>query len=421
MANKTLIGCAAALLVAGGAVGGNMYAAKKLEHAYRNNFNLDDKRLAVTVSEFNMGAMSGSAKWSAAITPDLCSPDASLSAISEDTISLGLSGYTIRSKISVKNPDTGKLYHLFDAETQKSWFGGTHTDITAKDTLTEDGAKAEWQADAHFDVKSNANGHSLSNLSVNVPRFALDLPNGEGSFLLENAVLKSDGGAPSLAAMQSGKGLLTVQSFSVKAQQDGKPFSVGISDLQINSSQTVGKDKFDAEAGYAIGAIKVSGGDKDFAFEQMKLNFGVKGLDAAVFAKLVPLMEQQAQRCVRPEEIAKVTKENALSALNTGFTLESKGNQIRLGNSGAKADGELVFSPAKAASTDEWFQQVQQHMKYKAEASVDKQFLREAAKIIGSSMGQPMPEEELEKNINMLAQTPFAEDQGDKIVWKVQQ
>ena len=57
MANKTLIGCAAALLVAGGAVGGNMYAAKKLEHAYRNNFNLDDKRLAVTVSEFNMGAM----------------------------------------------------------------------------------------------------------------------------------------------------------------------------------------------------------------------------------------------------------------------------------------------------------------------------------------------------------------------------
>ena len=60
-------------------------------------------------------------------------------------------------------------------------------------------------------------------------------------------------------------------------------------------------------------------------------------------------------------------------------------------------------------------------MKYKAEASVDKQFLREAAKIIGSSMGQPMPEEELEKNINMLAQTPFAEDQGDKIVWKVQQ
>lgn len=73
--NKALTGSLIGIvLIGGGLAGGSYYMGSRLEDSYRNSFNLNDKRFAVTLKDFSMGPLSGKAAWTGEITPDLCDP-----------------------------------------------------------------------------------------------------------------------------------------------------------------------------------------------------------------------------------------------------------------------------------------------------------------------------------------------------------
>ena len=71
MNKKNLVAAVVGVLVVGGA-SGQMYATHKLKSSYQNNFDIQDKRLNVDVTQFDMGLVSGKAQWNAEIVPDLC-------------------------------------------------------------------------------------------------------------------------------------------------------------------------------------------------------------------------------------------------------------------------------------------------------------------------------------------------------------
>ena len=145
MNKKTLIASAVGIALVG-AVGGNIVAGKKLESAYHNSFDVQDKRFKVNVSEFNMGMLSGSAKWTGEITADLCHPEYRPVFRSEDTITRGLTGYTVVSKIYAQNPDSPKETHLFDIRSQTTWSGNIDSEITIPaNSFTENSGTLAWE------------------------------------------------------------------------------------------------------------------------------------------------------------------------------------------------------------------------------------------------------------------------------------
>ena len=325
MNKKTLIAGAVGIALVG-AVGGNIVAGKKLESAYHNSFNVQDKRFKVNVSEFNMGMLSGSAKWTGEITADLCHPEYRPVFRSEDTITRGLTGYTVVSKIYAQNPDSPKETHLFDIRSQTTWSGNIDSEITIPaNSFTENSGTLAWESiTAAFTLKNGKDGREVHNLKINIPGITLKDPKFNGA--IKNASYQAD--QLTFAMLASGKASGKVESVTF-SMAGSNPFEMSLNNLESSADVAIHNGKLVYTSSSKLGDFSLQGNPQQHVkLEQIRYNLSMKDLDAKAFEILADLFKAQSQRCVPAAESEKAFQEFLKALLQSGGAFESKDNQI---------------------------------------------------------------------------------------------
>ncbi|MGF6148463.1 Bacterial protein of uncharacterised function (DUF945) [Kingella potus] len=393
MNKKTLIAGAAGIALAG-MVGGNIAADKKLESAYQNSFNVQDKRFKANVSAFNMGAMSGSAKWTGELTADLCSPETKYSFRSEDTIKRGLGGYNVVSKIYVKNPDSGQETYLFDINSRTTWGGSINSEIVVPaNSISEKQSTFAWeQATAAFTLKKEQDGMHISDIKVRIPAITLKDP--KFNLALKNISYHAD--TISFSGIAAGKTGGKVESLTF-AETKSKPFEISLNNLESEAEVAVKGGKLLYTTSSKLDNVSFQGNK----LEQIRYNLSVKDVDAQPFEKLSSVLKEAGQRCVPYSENANAMEEFAKALMQTGGTIESKDNQILFNGSKASAQWEAVIPPnvLQGNMTGEQIQELVKQAKSQGEVRIDKQFVRESYKALAGVTGTPADAGKIEQGV----------------------
>ena len=403
MNKKTLIASAVGIALVG-AVGSNVLAGKKLESAYQNNFNIQDKRFKVQLAEFNMGVLSGSANWTGEIAADLCQPEYRPVFRSEDTITRGLTGYTIVSKIYAKNPNSQQETYLFDIRSKTTWSGDIDSEIIIPaNTFTENNGTIAWEAiSAAFTLKSGKDGRELHNLKIKIP--SITFKDSQFNGAIKNVSYQAD--SFNFAMLAAGKASGKIESITFSATGD-TPFEFSLSNLESSADTAIKSGKLVYTGTSKLDELSFKGKpQQNVKLEQIRSNLSMKDVDAKAFEILANLFKAQGERCVSADESKKAAEEFVKVLLQSGGAFESKGNQIVLNNSKATMqwEGSLPGNVVSEKMTEEQIEELAKQIKAQGEVRIDKKFIREAYKTSMNFSGAPMDDAQLEQAVQGVEQ-----------------
>lgn len=409
----TLVGIA---ILGGGAVGGSVYADKKLKQDfYFQNNPKADKRLKIMLKEFDMGVTSGKASWTGEFTPDLCNTEDKLSLRGEDVITRGLSGYNMKSKLYLVG-ENGKEFLLFNGDTDISWAGGFNSKLTAPASSyqnNEEGIKVTWDA-----VTSNISGgkadqrYYLSKFDFDLPSVSMqNIAAEEGKFLVQMNNLKysTDTIMGQAVKPQNGTAIFSLGSFKVESSN----FNLKANNVKSESEQTVKDGKVTFVSRNTIGDIEVN----QAKFDRIQQNFSLQDLNGEAVERANAFLAREGQECLSPEQSQAEIKEIAKLLLKSGIKVDSKGNQIYLDDSMAKADADASLPPITYENDQQLEQAVMEKLKYNAAVEVDKKFIEGILKLM-AVYGIGDGSTDVEATVKELATALDGEVTTDKLIVK---
>ena len=409
----TLVGIA---ILGGGAVGGSVYADKKLKQDFYFQSNSKaDKRLKITLKEFDMGVMSGKASWTGEFIPDLCHTEDKFSLRGEDVITRGLSGYNMKSKLYLVG-ENGKEFLLFNGDTDISWAGGFNSKLTAPASSyqnNEEGIKVTWDA-----VTSNISGgkadqrYYLSKFDFDLPSVSMqNIAAEEGKFLVQMNNLKysTDTLIGQAVKPQNGTAIFSLGSFKVESPD----FNLKVNNVKSESEQTVKDGKFTFASRNTIGVIEVN----QAKFDRIQQNFSLQDLNGEAVERANAFLEREGQECLSPEQSQTEIKEIVKLLLKSGLKVDSKGNQIYLDGSMAKADADASLPPIAYENDQQLEQAMMEKLKYNAAVEVDKKFIEGILKLM-AVYGIGDGSTDVEATVKELATALDGEVTTDKLIVK---
>lgn len=409
----TLVGIA---ILGGGAVGGSVYADKKLKQDFYFQSNSKaDKRLKITLKEFDMGVMSGKASWTGEFIPDLCHTEDKFSLRGEDVITRGLSGYNMKSKLYLVG-ENGKEFLLFNGDTDISWAGGFNSKLTAPASSyqnNEEGIKVTWDA-----VTSNISGgkadqrYYLSKFDFDLPSVSMqNIAAEEGKFLVQMNNLKysTDTIMGQAVKPQNGTAIFSLGSFKVESSN----FNLKANNVKSESEQTVKDGKVTFVSRNTIGDIEVN----QAKFDRIQQNFSLQDLNGEAVERANAFLEREGQECLSPEQSQTEIKEIVKLLLKSGLKVDSKGNQIYLDGSMAKADADASLPPIAYENDQQLEQAVIEKLKYNAAVEVDKKFIEGILKLM-AVYGIGDGSTDVEATVKELATALNGEVTADKLIVK---
>ncbi len=409
----TLVGIA---ILGGGAVGGSVYADKKLkQNFYFQSNSKADKRLKITLKEFDMGVMSGKASWTGEFIPDLCHTEDKFSLRGEDVIMRGLSGYNMKSKLYLVG-ENGKEFLLFNGDTDISWAGGFNSKLTAPASSyqnNEEGIKVTWDA-----VTSNISGgkadqrYYLSKFDFDLPSVSMqNIAAEEGKFLVQMNNLKysTDTIMGQAVKPQNGTAIFSLGSFKVESSN----FNLKANNIKSESEQTVKDGKVTFISRNTIGDIEVN----QAKFDRIQQNFSLQDLNGEAVERANAFLAREGQECLSPEQSQAEIKEIAKLLLKSGLKVDSKGNQIYLDGSMAKADADASLPPIAYENDQQLEQAVMEKLKYNAAVEVDKKFIEGILKLM-AVYGIGDGSTDVESTVKELATVLDGEVTADKLIVK---
>lgn len=414
--NKTLIATVVAVSLAGvGAFGAATYGDKKIAAFYDGSI-IKDKRLQIN-GKSDMGLMNGTATWTATITPDLCSPSEHFKLRGEDKISRSLTGYQIESKVYVQHKDSGEEWFLLNANSDLAWSGnGTvkYTIPAAEHKLGRRGLMMSWaEITASMKLKPNDKaGLQAADWQFNAPE--VKLKDGDGAqLLLQNISSKLDGTFD--ASTGDATSEVALGKLLLQAKKSGENVVFELDNLRQIGVQSGTEQALGLRLQTTADSVRY----QNNTFTHFKFNTELKGLSQAAWQKWVDLNKRQGQECIKRRDEMQEMEQIVLLALKNGFTVDSKGNEVRLnGNHKATLDMAANFAAGEYANRQEAMRGMMDKVQYSLNAVVDKPLLDSLGLL--NQGGVPMSDEDLDM---MLAQVPApfkAMREGQTIKFSVQ-
>lgn len=421
--NKGILAASVAAVLAAGAVGGSVYADKKVKDIYdaQGTFAQADKRIKLSNSEVEMGLGGGSGKWTATYTPDLCSPDLHFTLRGEDEIKRGLSGYTILSKIYFV-PQDGQEIFIADSESSIGWGGGLKVKLTvpAGSHNLEQKLQLVW-AQAEMDVAMSERDYQgqkryfVDSYEAKIPE--IHAQDGE-SFQFKLSNVRYRGDAPFQAGLiKSGKEEFDTESLMIQSPA----FNVVLKQLSSSSHLDVGSDSLSGKSEFKLDSLQFAGRDAQFengtlvngqSYQNARLNTAVKGLDKAALQQFADLLVRQSQSCVQADELEQSARQIVIAAAQKGLNLASEGSQVELDGSKVTFDGSLNL-PAGNYSEQQLSNQLLDLIQYQMKLVAEKVFLQKSGLL--ERNGHTVSDEELQQFAQQLPPPLKLDVQADKV------
>lgn len=417
---KSIIATVVGIAALGGAtIGGGIYADNKLKQEYYLQNSPDaDKRVKITLDKFDMGLTSGKVSWKGDIIPDLCNQSEKFSLRGEDTITRVLSGYTIQTKLYVIGMDNKEIFQL-DGSTELSWGGELAGKLTVPaGSRTIDSIETKWET-ATLAVKGHKSDHQyyLDNFNFEWPNITIstpDKPDNPGfKFNLKNVKYQTDMEKGETTAVRNGTSIFSLDSVTFK--MDNQAFDFAVDKMKVEGKQTAKDNKYTMLGHSAVENFRIN----NIKFDRINYNFNLYDINGEGIDRFNNFSNRQSKECVdvNSPETQKELMEIAKAFLKTGIRFDSKGNQIYLNDSAAKADVDAALPPIEYQNDEQLKQDIISKLKYNVSAEIDKTFISEVLKL-ASQYDATIKESDLESTVKEIATALNAEITQDKLIIK---
>ena len=313
--------------------------------------------------------------------------------------------------------ENGKEFLLFNGDTDISWAGGFNSKLTAPASSyqnNEEGIKVTWDA-----VTSNISGgkadqrYYLSKFDFDAPSVSMENIKAaeEGKFLVQMNNLKysTDTLIGQAVKPQNGTAIFSLGSFKVESPD----FNLKVNNVKSESEQTVKDGKFTFASRNTIGDIEVN----QAKFDRIQQNFSLQDWNGEAIERANAFFEREGQECLSPEQSQAEMKEIVKLLLKSGLKVDSKGNQIYLDGSMAKADADASLPPIAYENDQQLEQAVMEKLKYNAVVEVDKKFIEGILKLMAVyRIGDGSTD--VETTVKELATALDGEVTADKLIVK---
>ena len=186
-----------------------------------------------------------------------------------------------------------------------------------------------------------------------------------------------------------------------------------VNNVKSESEQTIKDGKFTFASRNTIGDIEVN----QAKFDRIQQNFSLQDLNGEAVERANAFLEREGQECLSPEQSQTEMKEIVKLLLKSGLKVDSKGNQIYLDGSMAKADADASLPPIAYENDQQLEQAVIEKLKYNAAVEVDKKFIEGILKLM-AVYGIGDGSTDVEATVKELATVLDGEVTADKLIVK---
>lgn len=407
--SKLTWGVGSIVVLATAVIGGNLYADKSLTSYYqqyqKSNF------MSIQYKNFNMGAMQGSADWTAEFTLDPCKPKDVLILSGTDAIKRSWNGYHIESLIHLKQGNgvfQALMKQPLTAQTKIDWLGKMRTSL-----VTPVYEKNEADIQTRIDpmtftmlAKSKDDRFDVLNVKFQIPNMTVN--DKLGQMHMRDLEFESNQGLNT--ALNEGEtrlNIASIQRTDRNVQQFGSGELKGFA-LRVNTQLDKNKVGFDTQV--KIDEMTMY---KTPSFHDFEMNFKLAALNRQKVQNFFDLLEKSSAACIAKEELNQDVVSSFLAIVNDGFAFESQNNQIKVGEGYAKASLTGKVMPGHQSSFESLLKMAPSLVEYQANLEYDKQIMKTIMKNYLQQGGKTLSDQELEQMLNGMQQTLQAKREGD--------
>ncbi|ENU80186.1 hypothetical protein F975_01941 [Acinetobacter sp. ANC 3789] len=420
---KKIIAVAVGGIFASSVVGANFYADHRLNDYYNQKQAVEHPLIQKQDSQVKMGLWSGDANWSYKIVPDPCKPQDFVVIKGVDHIKRSWNGYHIQSDVNfdLKGKDAAtyqwllKNQSFMKLDSQLNWFGTVNVKVTSPSVdQQKDDFQIVWNGiNGTLKLKKEDGKYRVTQADLKMPGFTMR--NGNNYMSLQSMQFKADQGFLG-QELNSGKTEFSIQKMILLDQTSRLKKNVELDKLQLTTEADVQEKETSVKANWSIDQMQID----DKKLKNIKLNFNLIGLDTHALQEFIQLANSNNKACsfearqVQQQQL----NQQMLKIAAHGFSYESKGNQIELGQSKLTADlqGKLVAN--QYADMQEFRTKAPMSAQFQANASMDKQFLRNMMNLSGK-MPSGVSDQDYDRALPQIVQMGHGKMNGDKIDFAV--
>ena len=407
--SKIIWGLGGFVVLATAAIGGNLYADKSLNSYYQQNQKTN--LVSMQYKNFNMGAMQGSADWTAQLSFDPCKPKDVLMLTGTDEIKRSWNGYHIESKINLQQGNEvfqKILKQPLTAQTKIDWLGVVHSSLTTP-VFEKNDADIQTRIDSmtfKMDAKSKGNQLEILNAKLQIPNMTVS--DKLGHVQMREVEFETTQGLNS--TFDEGKTQLNIASIK-RTDRDVQQFGSGeFKDFVLVMNTGIDKQTVNFDTQLNIKEVVMH---KIPTFQKLQMNFNLKALNKQKVQDFFDLLEKNSEVCIAKEELSQELANSLLSIVNEGFTFESQNNQIKLGEGFAKAGLSGKVMPGHQSSFASLVKMAPSLVEYQANVEYDKQIMKTLMSNYLQQGSKTLSDQELEQMLNGMQQAMQAKRDGD--------
>ena len=407
--SKLIWGLGSLVVLATAAIGGNLYADKSLNSYYQQNQK--NNLVSIQYKNFNMGAMQGSADWTAQFNFDPCKPKDVLMLSGTDEIKRSWNGYHIESKIHLQQGNEAfqrMLKQPLNAQTKIDWLGVVHSSLTIP-VFEKNDADIQTRIDPmtfRLDAKSKDNQLKILNAKLEIPNMTVS--DKLGHLEMREVAFETSQGLNS--TFDAGKTQLNIASIKRTDRNVRQLGSGEFKDFALVMNTDIDKHTVNFDTQLNIKEVVMP---KIPTFQKLQMNFNLKALNKQKIQTFFDLLEKNSEVCVAKDELSQELADSFLSIINEGFIFESQNNQIKLGESYAKASLNGKVMPGHQSSFASLVKMAPSLVEYQANIEYDKQIMKTLMGNYLQQGGKTFSDQELEQMLNGMQQAMQAKREGD--------
>ncbi len=410
--SKIKWGVGGVVAVATLAVGGNLYADKSLQTYYQQEAKQPSKNLSLNYQNFQMGALQGSADWTAELILDPCKPKEVIKLTGRDQIKRSWNGYQIQSDVKVVQADSALkslVNQPLKLNTHVNWLGTMKSTLTTP-VIVRNEAKIQTRLDPvtlEYRAKPVNDQLQMQDLKLDIPN--LTMMDAETHFQMTGLKIETNQGLNG-NYLEAGK--TTVQMDLLKMADRGlnNPISAELKNYRVEAESDLTDRVLNTKMAVQVGEMKMTFSP---VMQNVKFNFNVQDVNRAKLQALFDIIEKSENSCLAQEKLLQDLEPALLAVINEGFKFDSSDNQIKIGTGEAKASLTGRFMPSHQKTLKGMIAMVPSLVEYKADVQFDKNMVASIMNSIPGKAGLSMSDQDIETMLSSMQQSGQLKRDGD--------
>ncbi|AYA68291.1 DUF945 family protein [Acinetobacter sp. WCHA55] len=400
------------------AVGGNLYADKSLK-AYYQQGSKQSNNLNLQYQQFQMGALKGSAKWSAELVPDPCKPKDVVKLSGQDNIQRSWNGYAIQSDIKITQAP-GALQSLLKeplkVDTKVNWLGTMNSVLTTP-VIIRNEAQLQSRLDPmtlKFRAKPIEQQLKILDLRLEIPNLTVTDPNMHlqmvGLKLESNQGLNGE-------YLEAGESKIQMDLLKISDRDINKPTNAELKNFSIETQSELTDRVVNTEMLLRLDEMKMPSAP---TVQNVQFNFNVLDVNRQKLQMLFDIFAKSENSCLAKEAMEKDMEPALLAVINEGFRFESKENQFAIGEGVAQASVTGRIMPSHQSTMMGMVKMMPSLMEYKADVQFDKNMISSIMNNYLHKGGISMSDQEIETMLSTMQNSGQVKREGNTMKMSVE-